>query len=205
MGLRQSRFAQNRGLGTESLAFTYFGRQMPFDRLNITDAGGSHPTRLTRGPLARPSHDAPMVRQASRPSRLLEFRRLARVLGHILLAVALINLGACQPPAAASNLVLRILNSTSSQGSFQWKSPGVLGTSLFGDSGNVVLQPCREYDHAFGKGEWTVKIESDTSSISIVIRSENIQDYDAYAIRPDGQIVHLSAQEARVPPTICPG
>jgi len=51
-----------------------------------------------------------------------------------------------------------------------------------------------------------VKIESDTSWISIVIRAnDDIQDYDAYAIRPDGQIAHLSAQEAKVPPTACPG
>ncbi len=145
-------------------------------------------------------------RSIYRRSSRLEVRRLARVRGDGLLAVSLVSPSACQPPAAASNLVLRILNSTSSPGSFQWKSPGVLGTSLFGDSGSVVLQPCREYDHAFGKGEWTVKIESDTSWISIVIRAnDDIQDYDAYAIRPDGQIAHLSAQEAKVPPTACPG
>ena len=75
-----------------------------------------------------------------------------------------------------------------------------------GSARDVAVRRLRQRCPATGKGEWTVKIESDTSWISIVIRAnDDIQDYDAYAIRPDGQIAHLSAQEAKVPPTACPG
>ncbi len=107
--------------------------------------------------------------------------------------------------AAPSNGLAYVANLSTSEASFHWQSPGLLGTPLLGGSGTEPIPACETYLRGFAPGNQRITVSSASSSRSFdLVAPSSGQRALWLVIRPGGEIEETTAIEAPASPFCVP-
>jgi hypothetical protein len=98
---------------------------------------------------------------------------------------------------AQSNGLVHVVNQMAVDASFEWESPGLLGTRFLGGSGLEPIAACNEYSRGFGPGAQELTISSGSSRQSATLRApERGQTILWFVIRSNGRVEEITAATA---------